>query len=100
MARSRDASPRDLILGAAGEDEFPFEGGARAPEGARPSRRGEGTAVADLFPGERVVAANIRLGESLRHRARMLALQRGITAREVYALAIKRYVNEELGGDR
>lgn len=38
MARSRDASPRDLILGAAGEDEFPFEGGARAPEGARPSR--------------------------------------------------------------
>lgn len=89
MARSRANSPREVLRSAGAGDGFAFE---RGPEGGAPS------AIGGMFPGERIVAVNALMGEDLRRRARELALRRGVTAREVYALAVRDYVDRELGG--
>lgn len=101
MARSRANSPREVLRSAGAGDGFAFERGPEGPEAPAAPRRPEGgapSAIGGMFPGERIVAVNAFMGEDLRRRARELALRRGVTAREVYALAVRDYVDRELGG--
>lgn len=98
MARSRANSPREVLRSAGAGDGFAFERGPEAPAAPRRPEGGAPSAIGGMFPGERIVAVNALMGEDLRRRARELALRRGVTAREVYALAVRDYVDRELGG--